>query len=883
MRDLIQRNKNLFILFFVTFFVFLKNNSYIGGPPSSGAPFEQWVNITNQMLYGSYDFMFSYGPLYWVLGGAVSPYSIYSLSITIIFISLINAMTTTIVGALIIRKSSYIYAILLYCLFMHSITPSIFLLPLLALFFIEYYNDAPIELNFKICIFLGMYIGLAFYIRYLYGVIGLAVVGSYLVGLPIFNKKFRVFEHGKKILVFSLSVIITFIILGFFIFHHPHNIINYVIINNQLSFGNSVDMTLQIHNPWFTWLMVFISYVCLAIYSLKYKRNLFLPITLIFLILFKLGFSRADHYYEYFIIPIATIGIVTAFNKTFLSKVLSTFIFISLLVICNYGWSPHKTFVPSMNYKISYADRMQNIYKDKFTLPNKIKNLIGNSTVDTYPTNNEYVFANKLNYVHRPSFQSYMTLTPKLDMMNQKFLESSSRPDFIIWNELSGTFGGFDGKYGLNENPLTLSSILLNYHVVDVFKDSAGREVSLLQKNSKITMYSQTFLKKQSMEFNKWYKIPKNNKRGVIKLIPNFNFTLLGQVKNLMFRGSILTISYKFKNGGIKTYKLNILNSYSGIWVSPYLNSIVSQDNIEAIKINTSNDYYIDKSFKAAWVIVPIKTPIFKGVMKNFGNSKLSKLSINIDRNIKISSSIERMAMDGNFLNIEGWAYINNKDANDTNTYLILKDKTTNQKYYYVFSKYNRPDVAKVFNNGVSLEKAGINLNTDISNIKDGTYTMSIYARGIDGYGSIIKLQNQLTKTADDNIFIHKGNLAKPVNLNLSDLKKLPATDIKFNLENITYNKPKLSLEGWGYIENLNTENSKIYIKLYNSKHSYIYSSNILNRSDVAKTFKNKDLVKSGFNIDLLANIPKGIYKINLIIVNQNKYVDIYSGKNIEY
>jgi hypothetical protein len=741
MKYLIKDNKNVFILFLVLFVVFC-SETYMRTSEGSNTNVEQWVNITNQMFYGSNDFMFSYGPLYWIME-ATSPYSMQSAATVVVFISLIKALSTTIIGTLVIKKSSYIYAVLIYCLFIHSIVPvyASFLLPLLILFFIEYYNEKPINLNLKHLIVIAIYIGVSFYIRYLYGVIGLATIGGYLIGKILFDRSWRSAESIKKIFIFSISVIITFIFCGIIIFHHPGHVIDYVIINNQLSFGNSVDMTLQIHNPWFTWLMVFICYLCLLIYCLKYKKTLLVPVTLIFLILFKLGFSRADHYYGYFIVPSAILGIITTFNKTLLSRVLSIFIILSLFIIANYGWSPRKNFVASVNYQQPYIDRMQSVYKGNFTLPDKIIKKIGSSTVDTYPTNNEYIFANKLNYVHRPSFQSYMTLTPKLDEMNQDFLESSSRPDFIIWNASSATFGGFDCKYGLNEDPLTSSTIFLNYHIVDVCSDSGGRTVVILQKNNKVTIYSQTLLEQQSMIFGQWYNVPKVNK-GVIKLIPNFKFTALGKLKNLLFRGSIVTINYKFKDGTVSTYRLNILNSYSGIWVSPHMNNIESQSDVISIKINSNARYYIESSFKSSWITVPITTPFDKGV-----------------------------------------------------------------------------------------------------NLRE---------------------------------------LLSPVSLDLGQYTKLPTTDVKFNVDSFSSNNDLLDILGWAYIKNINASNTKAYIKLYNSKHSYIYKSNLQNRVDVGKAFQDgKNLQDSGFNISLITNGLKGKYSVDLIMVNGSNYADVYTGKYI--
>lgn len=61
----------IFLLVFVVVFSTLK----LGTNSGSNGNVEQWMNLTNQTLYGSQDFLFSYGPLYWLVGGVATPMS----------------------------------------------------------------------------------------------------------------------------------------------------------------------------------------------------------------------------------------------------------------------------------------------------------------------------------------------------------------------------------------------------------------------------------------------------------------------------------------------------------------------------------------------------------------------------------------------------------------------------------------------------------------------------------------------------------------------------------------------------------------------------------------------------------------------------------------
>jgi hypothetical protein len=95
------------------------------------------------------------------------------------------------------------------------------------------------------------------------------------------------------------------------------------------------------------------------------------------------------------------------------------------------------------------------------------------------------------------------------------------------------------------------------------------------------------------MKFGEWYNVP-NNKFGITKIIPNLNFTLFGRMKNLLFRGDIVYITYKLSNGEIRKYRINILNSANGIWVNPLLVDFNFKGiEVESIMFETNGKYYI--------------------------------------------------------------------------------------------------------------------------------------------------------------------------------------------------------------------------------------------------------------------------------------------------
>ena len=418
--------------------------------------------------------------------------------------------------------------------------------------------------------------------------------------------------------MFFLAVIVSYIINGLLIFHQIVNIVKYFIINNQLNFGNSVDMTLDISNTKLCFYLALVCYLCLGIYCLKYKRVLFTTVSILYLMFFKMGFSRTDHYVNYFIINILILGAVFYFKNSKLAIGLCIVFTISVLMILSHPFYIKLPISPILNFQIgydkTYQQRMSNLYS-MFNLSDNLIKKIGDSTVDIYPYNNEYAFANQLNYDYRPIIQNYMTLTTKLDKMNMEFFESSNKPEYVIWtggigcnnNSSCNVFDGFDNKYSLNEDPLTSSSILLNYHLTDCTKGKDNVPIALFKKNTTTTTYSAKLIGLQNMTFGVWYKTPKNN-NYVIKLITNFQLSLYGKIKNLLFRGNILYINYKFEDNSIKRYRLNIINSQSGVWINPYLQDFTfNRVKVSSIMFETKNDKYFLSNFKAKWISVPIR------------------------------------------------------------------------------------------------------------------------------------------------------------------------------------------------------------------------------------------------------------------------------------
>lgn len=714
---------------------------------------EHWVNLTNSMFYSGQDYFFSYGPLFWLIGGVSEYFNSLTYYTSILFSLLFfSAMLWSLI-LIMHRGRGYFFLILVFISFFSFSAAKgvIFLWPLLFLFFKELYQQDKKCLSLKVSIFLGAIVGFFFFIRFFYGLVALVTIGGYFVAF--FLRSLR-FKEGA---VFTISSIISFFICGVICFRDVHSVFTYFAINSQLSFGNAVDMTLDIANYHSVYICAVIVLGCFVGYAVARRIVFLVPLVLIWALLFKLGFGRADHYISYFVTPCIFISLLISFDKGMLPKFLFGICFASLYYLGThpaYSNSPTLNLVP-LNFSMpqlrnpfhlpfdkdkSYSERMAEKYSS-YKLPEDVVQRISTQTVEVYPYNNEYVFANRLNYKHRPSFQNYMTLTPQLDQMNATFLSSADKPEWIIWtggimcaDVDCNVFVGLDNKYILNEDPLTNTAIFKNYAFVQLSKGKNDEPVALLRKkmNPELTY---TKLSSMDMKFGQWFSVPESN-GGIVKVSPDFKLTLAARLKNLLFRGDILKVKYKLASGAIKEYRLNIINSQSGVWISPLLDGFnstgFSGDTVTDIMFEANTRYYFNPEFTAHFFKLANSSLIFKPreVKYNEQQEIVSQVqvvtgdcegSIDFINDVPVADMSHKPLRS---LSVKGWL------ANSVTggilydqTYIALTD-SSQRTVYFDSRNLNRGDLVGLFGHA-SLQKAGYQAILATAGMK-GDYTVSL-------------------------------------------------------------------------------------------------------------------------------------------------------------
>lgn len=735
---LCRHQKELFIFFSLFVFIFSSVRIY---PAGSIGNVEQWINLTNSMFARNQDFLFSYGPLYWLVGGVATPFNQVTYWLAVFFLSFNFAFFWTGLVLICIDAKRYIEFASAFLIFILTlqVNSALFLWPLIIVTYIEFYKERKITLSWKAFALLGAIVGFEFYVRFFFGLIACVIFVTYLIShLPAKHIIHSLFS-------FCMALFISYFIIGLLIFHNPVSLYSYIKINMQLNFGNSVDMTLDVTNTISTYICAFIVLVCFVIHTFIVRRYLLLTYVAIWVILFKLGFGRSDHYNTYFVVPMIIISLILVCEKMPIGRIIFGICFVSLFYMATHqtfpGAATIRPFATAFNFDESYNDRMKSIYSE-YKLDSKIIDLVKDSTIDVYPYNNEYLIANDFNYTTRPLFQNYMTLTPVLDGMNRNYFESTERPEFVLWtggltcySKDCNLFEGFDYKYTLNEDPLTSTSILNNYDISAITNGRGGVPVVLMKRKEQIYKTNYTTLTEQEMHFGVWYQIPEFDK-GIVKVQPHFEFTLLGRLKNLLFRGGIVKVKYKTENGDVKEFRLNILNSASGVWASPLLTGItlesIQGEPVKALMFETDSIYYLKPTFTAKFIQLNNTTIHVKPRVINY--NKLAILS-NIDATTSIfcDGSIDEInnkaassasSEVSSSLQVKGWlAASSAKGELYDQTLLVLKAANASSQFFSTHES-KRPDVANAFKHA-HLDDAGFSTLVDARKLQ-GDYSVSL-------------------------------------------------------------------------------------------------------------------------------------------------------------
>ncbi len=385
----------------------------------------------------------------------------------------------------------------------------------------------------------------------------------------------------KNIIIIFISVLVS----GLIIFQDFGLLFRYLLNAIRLSIGYSSALSMFPPNNWVILSLFIISVFLPVLYLRKVNtKYVFLLLLPCLFAMWKHAMVRQDIYHVMILYLFLFLywGFFIAFSEMKMKKILLLSVISTSLFYINmqhsWGFRPKKVEINGVinfentivNYKefknnnrtISEKNLNESIL-DKATLQ-----LIGNSTIDSYPWELSYFTANKgLNWKVRRTVQSG-SFARWLDEYNAQDFNRENGPEFIIFHYVKDKFGGYfgsiDNRYLLNDNPLTIYNIF-NYYSLELKTD----KFLLLKKNQIDNFISQQTEKYDTIRWNQWINVNDDEDIIRLKLFSEQNF--MGKMKSFLYKTAQYFVDYKMEDGKVFTYRYIPENAKDGIWVHPLI------------------------------------------------------------------------------------------------------------------------------------------------------------------------------------------------------------------------------------------------------------------------------------------------------------------------
>jgi hypothetical protein len=129
---------------------------------------EQWMNVANAVFIEDQTFIFSYGPLFWLVTRVSEYYNAWNYYLSISFLIFFYSFVIYLIFSLIYKTQGYLYFSLIFICFFsfYSLKSLLFLWPLIFLFHQQLMSERNRQFNMRLCFALGSMAGMFLYIRF---------------------------------------------------------------------------------------------------------------------------------------------------------------------------------------------------------------------------------------------------------------------------------------------------------------------------------------------------------------------------------------------------------------------------------------------------------------------------------------------------------------------------------------------------------------------------------------------------------------------------------------------------------------------------------------------------------------------------------------------
>jgi len=618
-----EKSNNLTFIVFISLLVFIATYSYTGVAIQPGLDpsykfafnyfFEHSIQIGREIL-------FSFGPFGFLLwpqsigNNLVISYLVIGFfKFAFIFLALyLNSIAKPTINTFSFFTILFLTFVVALQIDVHNL-----LILVTALLLILHKNKG----NMLFLIFSSMVVGFALTVKASSGILSILILFSYLMIGYISHKKI------SAPLISFLALCATFLLIWFLLYQNLSGIIDYLTATLELSSGNSSAMTINPQNNW--WIFIFFLFSFFSVPFIQKDKNIFFlyfMMTLLTIVFFKYAFARADsaHVVHFLIYLFQFLYLILIVSKDIQKKDIFLLFIVFFVFILFIIGSSHKSSLKGFFKPIStnlsnkpittlemHTQNLKKRSKDLLSvkkLDHEAMEIIQDNTIDIYPWETSYIAANNLNWKPRPVFQSYITYTPYLDMKNANFYNSVKSPSLILWEKKhwGGEVESIDGRYLLNDEPLTLFQILNHYR--PVYENPSF----LLMRRADYELLSQpTIVLQGGYQWNTWLNVPNNraSTNHILRAKTNIKRTSSQKLKKLLYKEFEVYITYKFENGEEKKYRIVVDNAKNGLWINPFQEKLLKYDwanKVIAIKFTHTEGDYFENLIHIKWESIKI-------------------------------------------------------------------------------------------------------------------------------------------------------------------------------------------------------------------------------------------------------------------------------------
>jgi hypothetical protein len=422
-------------------------------------------------------------------------------------------------------------------------------------------------------------------IKFSYGAVALALFFPYLA-LASWNGK-----TTRIAIVGLLSFVASYMAIWVLLYGGVAGVLGYIQGGLAFSQGSTSAMATNPANDWLAFANFYLLFlVCLWLltYTESGKRNL-VPLCFIgpLFIWTKYGFGLEDAEHLSFLMSftflLAFVFFITAVDIK--KKLLVPMVVMSCFVswrsmhthIADPAYTPDIVYYPPDTFSSRLdIDSLMGYWTQKteealrpLQLPDTLRAVIGDKTVDIYPWESVIAEASHLNWLPRPIYQNYISYTPFLDEKNQAFYSGPRAPDFVLWH--SHSYQDIRDRYAYSTDPLTVDAIFRHYKM-----ENCIGFYCLFTRSSVEQLSPEKVVGSLNTTWDTWIPV-QNFDEDILRAHTTIQRSWLGKMNLALWKEGGLTIEYRMKNGDVKTHDFLVDNAQSGVWVSPYVEHFSNQ------------------------------------------------------------------------------------------------------------------------------------------------------------------------------------------------------------------------------------------------------------------------------------------------------------------